>query len=1478
MTEPTPTSSPPTDDGVAPVEVSGRPRRPLRYVGWAAVGGVATIVLSLLLRGTVLKAVLDSQLTRLTGGDVTLQGVSFEGVAGVRIDTIEIDAPDWTGPSASVLKISGIRATLDPWAVLGAGPPLSSLVADTVRLRVAEREDDPAAINVLSLKPETSDAKDDQGGRDATLPFGTVQIHDLEIETGVADGDDFTRLGLSRFQATIDPVPGEPSMHSFYLASVDDEIDQIDLAKGTWDASNGRLELRVDDVDLKRGANLALPTAARSIVEAMQVSGSVRSAMIEWTPGETPRAELTIDHLSLIPPRLADLDDAWVGYRAGRITGPMEHLPRIELERGTIKMDEDVLEVRGEGGSFTTTSDDVVVPDVELDATLRVRLSNSPESTRDLATWGERILRSAPFEATVRVIRFDLPDGERGRLLKLPRLVAEALELLRAESWRIAATGRASRGSLYGPYDPEDAEIDVLANLDIRDGRGMYKDFEYPLHDVEASLAIRNDVVGVESLRGLGPSDDVVELQGDIIGTSDDAGVDLVLSSDSIHLDDALLRALPPATERGLRTLFDQTAATRLAEAGLLPPPSFYATLPDRIAEDERRLLEARARGEDLEADIVEDEIRARRIMLENGPFEVGGRGAIDLRIHRPRILGHPVAVEGTIELFQVGGVFSRFPYPLIITGGELVLEDLAVRLDPPGLAVTTLFGGEGSVSGRVDLPRDGQGSRDVEPELSLHVDGDRLDDCLLAAVPPRLEGQPSPESIPGWPGTVFSPAVESVRAMGLAGVLDYTVDISTDAEGDARFEVVGQLHDGTADPNEATERDVAEAGLVWPRDFVLSDVQATLRVDDEHVALEAFSGHRGPGTVTARGLYDFETEVGRGIARLRNLEVESYLLDLVPAGTLEDARRLWTRWQPTGRFDADLHLDRREGETDLRLEAEPLWAAFNTEVGRTRIDCQRGRLVFGDDVVEVQDLALALGGPDAADGALRLAGRYGLASNGSDLTLEGILDAGRFEAPAVDEVLRLVTGDDFSNWWRTRAPRGAFTGAFQIHSGDDVDVDLDLVPTSFSMLSREGDPESRCGGRVVNDGRVVVADRRVQIGPIELVSEDGARSNFDLALPDVDTANLLATFSLELPSSELPETGFLPPPFSSMFGEDGMTASNVVARGRIRATFRDAAERRSADAPDDPTIPSFYLADGEIDFEDGRWTIGGVDLEFEPDEAGLAMGLEALDGVPTMFELEGTIPRTLVAGRPVLGTTLSGRLDPRADSTAPWLLVDAARGSIGGGEVKVEAGLEFGTTRYRTRLIANDVDLDSVARTPETALPDTAERLPGILSARVDLGGLSDDPASRVGRGRITIRDAVLTDGGSLALLQIGQLVPPIADELAVAHADFWIDRNVLDIEDVTLEAETLTLAGRGEMRLDDWQWSIRLLPRGPVPALSDLVSAISGTLAAVDVTGTPNDPVVSLTPLPLVVPRTPFERIATPNQPEDPSQEPHP
>jgi hypothetical protein len=94
-------------------------------------------------------------------------------------------------------------------------------------------------------------------------------------------------------------------------------------------------------------------------------------------------------------------------------------------------------------------------------------------------------------------------------------------------------------------------------------------------------------------------------------------------------------------------------------------------------------------------------------------------------------------------------------------------------------------------------------------------------------------------------------------------------------------------------------------------------------------------------------------------------------------------------------------------------------------------------------------------------------------------------------------------------------------------------------------------------------------------------------------------------------------------------------------------------------------------------------------------------------------------------------------------------------------------------------------------------------------------------------------------------------------------------------------LNGETIRLDGRGTMRLEDWAWSIRLVPRGTLPAIADLVSAISGTLGALDISGTPDEPVVTFTPLPPLVPLPRWPQPAPPAPdtvapPADPSAPP--
>ncbi len=1434
-----------------------------RRLGHWVMGVGFLLALGFLLRNPILSSVVRTQLERLTGGDVRVVRARFEGLAGVRIDAIELRAPGWPGDGGDVLRVAGLEAQLRLGALLAGDFGFDRISVDLVRIRIAESLEDPNVLNISALspppEPDTEDEDDAEKRPRGIRGIGTIVIQRLDIETGVASEDgDWLPDGGGSFQAIIEPLDVEGRSHEFQLASFENDRT-VAIAKGILDARSGGFELRSDDIELQQGTTLALSTNARTVVEAMDIQGVIREVIVRWRPGETPTARLRIDDLSFMPPEDEAFTSQWVRFREGVIQPDTPPLPRLILDRGLIELDGDLLSISGEGGRLTRTEAPESLPSTAVAAEFRARLvaTARPEDV-SLADWGQSLLESMPFELNIGIDRFVRTPAESVTPVDLPRPVAEALELLIADSWDLVASAQLRRGDLDGDPDP-DAPVTSSARLEILDGRGMYREFRYPLHAVNAILDVDDDQITVRTLEGLGPSGAVVRLEGDIDGLGDDAGVDLRLSSDDIPLDDDLLAALPDTTRRGLRNLFDKTAADRLREAGMLADQASIDAAAAALPTLERSLNEAISLEDRVAIRRLTAEVARIRTRMANGPFEIGGSGAIDLRIHRPRIKGYPVAVEGPIDLRAVGGVFSRFPYPLFVERGRILLEDLAVILAEPGLEVATIAGGRGLISGRVDLPRDGQGGRDVLPELDLRVDGDALGPLLFAAIPPELEGRPSPESIPGWPGEVLAEAVKPIIDMGLAGTIDFVVRISTDESGDARFDVNGLLRDGNLTPLDEASRVVADAGLVWPEDFKLDDVQAALEVDDDGLELTSFTGRRGDGTVHARAAYDFGTETGRGIARMRDLEIEEYLLDLMPNDTIDDARALWRRWNPTGRFHADLHWTRRSGVSDLDLQAEPLWAEIDTTLGRTRVLAERGRLFFGDDAIEVDDLAVSFGIEGRDDGALRLSGDYGYGETGGVHRLVGVLDDGRFEAPAVDEVMRLAVGDAFASWWRAREPQGRFRGRFELVTGVETAIDAELAPSSFSLLSRIEDPTSRGGGRILGDGVVRIDDRRVAIGPLDLQAENGSRLGLEVRVDDVERPEVAARFRIGLPSSTVPEAGFLPPPFSSFLGAEDLTATEIDAVGELVARFGDDAD---ATVPSDPGVPDYYRAEGTLDFASMRWMLGGAEIESSPPARPIRMELDAVDGVPTWFDLAADLPAVRVSGRDVENVVLRGELASERSSMPGSIRIVSTDGRLGDGTVRLDAMVSPESGRYEVDVAVANVALDAlkISDDPDsTTSPASAprrDRLPGRIDGRVRVQGDPDDPATRVGRGRIEVREARLADGGALALLQLGQLMPPIADEMATASANLWIDGSLVRLEDVRLEAETVRLTGGGTMRLEDWNWSIRLTPRGSLPAIADLVSAISGTLGAIDISGTPDAPRVEFTALPALVP----------------------
>ena len=122
-------------------------------------------------------------------------------------------------------------------------------------------------------------------------------------------------------------------------------------------------------------------------------------------------------------------------------------------------------------------------------------------------------------------------------------------------------------------------------------------------------------------------------------------------------------------------------------------------------------------------------------------------------------------------------------------------------------------------------------------------------------------------------------------------------------------------------------------------------------------------------------------------------------------------------------------------------------------------------------------------------------------------------------------------------------------------------------------------------------------------------------------------------------------------------------------------------------------------------------------------------------------------------------------------------------------------------------------------------------------------------------GRGLILVEDGEMTNSPlTFSILQLSQLMLPVSNSLELAEIAFTIDGNKMIFDDFLLSSPGVTLDGGGEMSLKDWSIALRLFPKGTIPIFSDIVGTISGTLYAINVKGTLDDPVTSIEALPIL------------------------
>ncbi|MFZ4731025.1 MAG: AsmA-like C-terminal region-containing protein [Pirellulales bacterium] len=291
--------------------------------------------------------------------------------------------------------------------------------------------------------------------------------------------------------------------------------------------------------------------------------------------------------------------------------------------------------------------------------------------------------------------------------------------------------------------------------------------------------------------------------------------------------------------------------------------------------------------------------------------------GEIDLRAQLARRAGR-IDPQVSIRCRNASLTHYRFPYRIDRTVGTVILDSQSVSIHLTGQAGGHPVHVEGSfrsqAAGTVGL-------------LEVRGDAMRIDDALLAALPPRSSG--------------------IVRALQAEGTFDFVF----------QHERSPSLPGGQANRLgiRLVDCSLRYAGFPYP----LSRVTGHVRMDDGHWMIRDISGVNDTGTVRCSGqllpLADGDGELtlqltGTGVV------LERELRDALPRGV----QTVWDDLDPRGnaQFTATVRHRVKSRQTSVKLEArpegdtvsiEPAWFPYRLERLQGRLSWENGWLRFDD-------------------------------------------------------------------------------------------------------------------------------------------------------------------------------------------------------------------------------------------------------------------------------------------------------------------------------------------------------------------------------------------------------------------------------------------------------------------------------------------------------------------------------------------------
>jgi len=1340
-------------------------------------------------RQATLRFLVEPALSRAFGGTVTVGEMSLRGGDTVLVRRLRLSCPDWPGLAGEVATLEDIELRIDPWSLFGT-LDVRELAIGTVRLRLAEDAARPGEFNVMALRPEAS-------GDTEPLRARAVRIGRLEVENGIVSDGAFLATGRRAFRGDLTLVDGDPSGDPIFdITLVDLDLPDGPSLSGRWNERTFAFDATLERLDLDERLLDLLPIGVKAWAASVSFTGTVTEARLAWAPDAAPRATLEVRDLAMSLPDV-ELGATWARFVDGQIV-PRRGLPTVRLREARLEVVGDRIRLDRVAGEFATLEDDPGI--VPLPVKLAVTVDLPPLALAGIdwedATRRDRQLREAidraGFRVDLSVRGFDSASAPPGYppAVEVPRIVAEVLETFRVKRWRVDVDATTWREP--GATNPDGSPlIRVKGEARLANGEGAFEQFAYPLTDVEALFRFEDERIDIVSFMGLGSDRTPVRVRGRVVEPGNDAEVDVWVEAEDIPLDRAFLEAFDGGARRAMEELFDFRAYGSLAASGLLADPA---------------------------ADFGG--------ALTGETFTLGGR--VDFRINVTRELGKskPIPTVGEVSVRRAGAVLARFPYPLLCTGGRIVIEDEAIRLGE-GLSALTPAGGTVSIAGDILIPRMPEGGRDFLPSIRFTGRDDRMNPLLLAAIPP-----PDRAALPEWPGRTLSPGGARLAAARLAGALEVTGGVGHDAEGSTTFAMEVALRDGSIDPIR-DERQRGSLGI--PPGLGLRDMSADLLITDESVTVRSLHGRRGEGTVAVEGFLAFRTPEERFAISLADMAIEEWCVGTLPAEWRETGERVWAATAPRGRFDASVTARTDEAGID-RLEAAvtPREVALRWRDRTIRAVGLSGGLAVEDARIRADGLSFRLESDGMPEGEVACRGGVDAREPRRPvLDFEASIRDGRFESPAIDLALEAFAGESFREGWRERELAGRFDAGIDLGQGFGPERwRIDLVPKEVAFLLSD----TRVEATLAPGAAISITPGAVTVAGIEAALDGGTArlaGSFDLAVnPRVG--------SLDLDLAVHEWTGdivaVLPPPLSQAVESLDFAAESFVLReGRLFVRWIDG--RGIAD-------PVSYRFDAAMSATGARLD-AGVPLTDIDGEAAIAFDRRNERGDPTdAMEARLGARSMRIFGRPAV------------DGSATLKLVDGGRrlelercvASLGGGVASATGEVDLAGETYTAEIRIAGSCVERLLRPDD---PDCLER--GRLDAAVAIEGRLGDRTARVGRGSIRIRGAALASSPVvMQILQLTQAALPSRDSIEDGDIEFLLRGDTAQLERLSMRADGLRLDGVGTVDLDTLAIDATVRARGGLGPVSDLLGLVGDALALIRIRGTMGEPKAELVPLP--------------------------